>query len=272
VRAKPARALTLPRLPGKITLTAWELPADLPFEVWLTYGKQIMALGGACAWWLGDWWRSQPAYGERVEAVREHLQIEPATVRTYAWVAASVSVRDRHIDLTFKHHRLVAKYPPAEQKAWLGRAVEHRWTVEQLQNALAHDANARDSFGMPTFAIPTITTITADPDAPLEGDSMRDPPPPELPPSEPPPPPSAGDDSDADEDLLRTFNKAVSTLLRCMREPAKVFEGTNATPSRLRLIAGYLRNVAMAVDGHVIEHVEHDVDAESNRPTDSEYL
>jgi hypothetical protein len=45
-------------------------------------------------------------------------------------------------ELTFRHHRLVAKLGPAEHEKWLAKAVEGYWTTRQLAEAVAWRAAA----------------------------------------------------------------------------------------------------------------------------------
>ena len=89
---------------------------------------------GALQWWIGDWWNAREPYGERVEQVKERLNLKIETVRQYAYVAKNVSIRIE--TLTFGHHQVVAAFEPEEQKEWLDRAAEGQWTIRDMRSAL----------------------------------------------------------------------------------------------------------------------------------------
>ena len=122
---------------------------SLSFEQWEEIGRRLVPFGDAARWWIGDWlskgeWR----YGERARAVAEVLGRKYAEVRDWAYVAEHVPepVRRPPQELSFTHHRLVAKLVPAEQERWLARAVEEDWSKRELQEALVRElAPARES-------------------------------------------------------------------------------------------------------------------------------
>ena len=138
-------------LPGKFTRTSWVPPDNLTYPEWLAAGRRIMDVRMATSWWVGDWWRSQEAYGQRVAIAREHLSLELETIRNYASVAARVSYRNE--TLTFTHHMPVAHMPPDSQRKWLEYAIEHSLSAKELRaeiekaEALAsqtHDSDASE--------------------------------------------------------------------------------------------------------------------------------
>jgi hypothetical protein len=109
----------------------------LEFDDWLAVGRRLLRLAEASAWWVGDWlvygeWR----YGERYQTVVDQLQLKYDRVRDYAYVAANVPPIIRRSDLTFTHHRIVAKLAPCEQRHWLERAAAEGWPTRVLANAL----------------------------------------------------------------------------------------------------------------------------------------
>ena len=121
-------------LPGKFTRTSWVPPDNLTYPEWLAAGRRIMDVRMATSWWVGDWWRSQEAYGQRVAIAREHLSLELETIRNYASVAARVSYRNE--TLTFTHHMPVAHMPPDSQRKWLEYAIEHSLSAKELRPKL----------------------------------------------------------------------------------------------------------------------------------------
>ena len=135
-------------VPGVLSRTGWQLPADLNFDQWMLCGRSLLKIEGAVQWWLGDWW----AYGEHSYGARKALfdegqplaEMEFQTVRVYGYVANNVDPNQRCENLTWTHHRHVADLSPAQQRKWLARAVEGEdgkpWSSNQLKAAIAQAA------------------------------------------------------------------------------------------------------------------------------------
>ena len=140
--AKDLRRFTVP---GRLTPVSWQLPQSLSYENWLACGKNLIQLGRAIQWALGDWWvHGEHAYGERVAALREEAfgDYTWQTLMNLGWVARRVKTSRRREVLSFTHHATVAALPAAEQEHWLDRAErgeqdengERRpWSVSQLR-------------------------------------------------------------------------------------------------------------------------------------------
>jgi hypothetical protein len=110
----------------------------LSFAEWMSIGRRLLTLHSASAWWIGDWlvygeWR----YGEKYRAVTEQLEVNYHRLRDYAYVAGRVGRGVRRKDLTFSHHRVVAKLEPAEQIRWLAFAAEQKLTQRQFAAAVS---------------------------------------------------------------------------------------------------------------------------------------
>jgi hypothetical protein len=96
----------------------------------------------AAAWWLGDLLRD-----ERWDEGRKYATAAAATglkirrLYTFCWVARSVPRERRRRELSWSHHRAIARLPPGEQVDWLQRAVDERLTVSDLSIALGDEAD-----------------------------------------------------------------------------------------------------------------------------------
>jgi N6-adenosine-specific RNA methylase IME4 len=119
---------------GTLTATSWTPPKDMTLDQWTACGEQLVRMERAVGWWLGDWWNAGQPYGERVEQVKEKLDLKLDTVRHYAAVAKNVRIRIH--TLSFAHHRLVETFKPAEQKEWLDRAEREGWAIRDMRLAL----------------------------------------------------------------------------------------------------------------------------------------
>jgi hypothetical protein len=111
------------------------------FDEWLAIGQRFLGLHRSSAWWLGDWLvYGEWCYGSKYRVAVEHLSLTYDRLRDYAYVAANVRPPVRRRDLSFSHHRLVAKLAPDDQRAWLARAAAERWSKRTLADALQADA------------------------------------------------------------------------------------------------------------------------------------
>lgn len=116
------------------------IPKGLAYAEWQHALEQIVAIGDASAWMLGDIlayceWN----YGDKYRAIVDELEVAYHSARDYAYVAGNVPAAVRRPDLSWAHHRVVAKLVPAEQEIWLARAVDERWTFRELRDAIAEE-------------------------------------------------------------------------------------------------------------------------------------
>ena len=61
---------------------------------------------------------------------------EARTIEDWAYVARNVP-RSNRLDLSFSHHRKVAKLDPNEQREWLERAKRNEWSGRRLEEVIA---------------------------------------------------------------------------------------------------------------------------------------
>jgi hypothetical protein len=127
----------------RVTAVGAFLPDTLSFEEWLSIGRRLIRAREASAWWIGDWlaygeWR----YGTKYRTVLDRLELSYDRARDYAYVAGNIAPKLRRPDLSFRHHRVVAKLPPGEQREWLARAALAHWTTREFIAALAGSAES----------------------------------------------------------------------------------------------------------------------------------
>ena len=157
--ARPRSAVSLPaagvpavvRSGERVMLsgTGLQLPGHLPFERWLSIGRQLSAVCTSAAWCLGDWLVfGEQAYAGRYRQAIERTSLDYQTLRNYAWVTRRFEMSRRRDTLSFGHHAEVAALPQPEQDYWLRKAEEHRWPVKQLRRqvraSLAERAAGQD--------------------------------------------------------------------------------------------------------------------------------
>ena len=143
---KPART------DSKITLTrtGLHISDDLSFEEWQSMAARFGAAMSSAAFVIGDWlvygedhFRGQqrlPGFenesiGTRrvaAEIYNEALRLtglDRSTLITYAYVARRVPASLRNEDLSWEHHKAVAKLDESGQQRWLQIAIDHADSV-----------------------------------------------------------------------------------------------------------------------------------------------
>lgn len=118
--------------------TGLTIPENLTFDEWMSIGRRLFAVIESTAWALGDWlaygeWR----YGEKYRVALEEFSLKLDRVRDYSYVAANVPHAVRDADLSWRHHRVVAKLIPEQQERWLARAKEEGWSYRELEEEIA---------------------------------------------------------------------------------------------------------------------------------------
>jgi hypothetical protein len=90
---------------------------------WLLYGDD--RFGGEAAGKRGANGAASRVRPEDYEAAVGMTGLDRATLHTYAHVSRRVPSSLRDKDLSWEHHKIVAKLPPADQQRWLGLAADH---------------------------------------------------------------------------------------------------------------------------------------------------
>lgn len=119
---------------ASVSKTAW-IPEDgMEHADWIMAGRRLGAIGRCSQWWVGDWIRYGNAkWGEKyVEAARV-TGYDVASLRNMAWVASRFDLSLRSDTLTWSHHVLLAPLGVDEQRYWLERASEKRFSVADLR-------------------------------------------------------------------------------------------------------------------------------------------
>jgi hypothetical protein len=120
-----------------LTITAAEFEPGLAFTDWQEAGKRLCRVSACVNWWIGDWINyGQAAYGEKYTAALEVTGLDEQTLLNVAYVCRAVNLPTRVDVLSWSHHREVASLVHKQQQHWLALAVEGKWTVSQLRQAM----------------------------------------------------------------------------------------------------------------------------------------
>ena len=127
----------LPALPDNIefTETGLAIPADLPFDEWLTLGETLKQIDKAIQWWVGDWLNAgERNYGEMYAQALDETEYSYSTLRDYKWVATSIELSLRNENVPFWVHRTIAPLPPDRQAFAIRQAAAEKWTVREAKS------------------------------------------------------------------------------------------------------------------------------------------
>jgi hypothetical protein len=119
----------------KVSPVGLEIKAKLSYEQWSGMMEKLQEYHRSILWIIGD----GLAYGEEFfgqefsQAIGEYAK---QTLYNAMSVAKRVPIYRRNGKLSFSHHAEVAQLPPDEQTKFLEIAVEKKWKVSELRQAV----------------------------------------------------------------------------------------------------------------------------------------
>jgi len=149
---------------GRVGLTpvGLDLPEDVSLDEYTEVGRLLLDVGSRIQWLLGDWivYGDQWEYGETYAALAEEFGYEVGTLHTYAWVCREVDFSTRVENLSFSHHREVAKYEPEMQRRLLQMAVENGWSAKEFNKRIRELESGDDkSSQTPAWRQPALKSL-----------------------------------------------------------------------------------------------------------------
>ena len=123
-----------------ISRTGLVVHDHLSFEEWSSLAPLLNEAARGVAFVIGDWLlyglerftrgdSQHPGLrirSEDYEAAIRLTGLDRATLHTYAHVSRKVPSLLRNKDLSWEHHKIVAKLPPADQQRWLSLAADNQ--------------------------------------------------------------------------------------------------------------------------------------------------
>jgi hypothetical protein len=127
-----------------LTRVGLELRPDTTFDQWLEIGNVMLPVSEGIKWCVGDHLnfgneRFASKYAERMKSFGgwlEALGYSKKTLYELAYVANKVPISIRMENLSWTHHHIVASLSLEDQKSYLQKAAEKKWTVKQLREEL----------------------------------------------------------------------------------------------------------------------------------------
>lgn len=137
----------------RVTPMGMEITGTLSFEEWRDLAPRIGTAVRSWAFVLGDWLLyGEDRFGpparasmggprnavsaERYETARAATGIDEAVLANYAYVARNVPRHMRREDVSWEHHRAVAKLDEPEQGRWLKIAEKEEMTSRRLRASI----------------------------------------------------------------------------------------------------------------------------------------
>jgi hypothetical protein len=119
---------------ARLSPTAWMPGEHIEYHSWILEGRRIGAIGRGSPWWVGDWLHyGTTRWGERyLEAVKV-TGYDAKSLRNMRYVSSRFELSLRRDNLTWSHPALLAAMEPDEQRYWLDRAVDNRFSVDDLR-------------------------------------------------------------------------------------------------------------------------------------------
>ena len=128
---------------AEFSAIALKIRPGVVFTDWQHLGETLTRMEGGLLWWLGDWLNyGERSYGEKYAQALDATDYSYQTLANAKWVASRFEFSPRgensrrRINLTWSHHREVARMEPADQDYWLDLAEKNHWTKAQLRTAI----------------------------------------------------------------------------------------------------------------------------------------
>ena len=154
-------------LPGvHFGATGITLPDNLPIEQAGRIFTTLTDLGDASRWAIGDLINfAEHQYGEKYSQFLDSERSDYQRLADYAWVSKSIHFSLRNENLSWSHHREVAKLPPEQQRECLRIAEQEGLTVRALRERITGKAQKPLKFqdAPQAAALPEPKTIFIEP-------------------------------------------------------------------------------------------------------------
>ena len=118
---------------GALELLGLRLPIDTTRDEYEALGYALGAAHRAIQFAGGDYiLEGEKLFGQEAYQLQESLGISEEQRRQWVRVAERIPLERRRPELRWAHHREVAALEPAEQDAWLEKAVLNGWTKGEM--------------------------------------------------------------------------------------------------------------------------------------------
>jgi hypothetical protein len=122
--------------------TGLKIERNIDENEWFRYLSGLQSIKRKWQWMLADLLhygveREYGKTGEKFQQLSDITGLSEQALNDYAWVAGKVEISCRQENLSFEHHKKVAKLSTEEQQKYLTYAVEHELSVRDFVAHLA---------------------------------------------------------------------------------------------------------------------------------------
>ncbi len=122
---------------GLLTATSLDLPTEIDYDLYESFGTALGAFDRACRWWVGDWLLlGENRFADRYAQAALHTGLSEQTLLNRVTVARAIAPSRRNHLVSYSCHVVVAPLTAREQKKWLTYAEKHGSTVAELKAAM----------------------------------------------------------------------------------------------------------------------------------------
>lgn len=141
--------------------TSISFKRDVTKDEWQKVFDACRHIEGCVQFWIGDLLKYREQKWGMYNDVIEDSGYEKGTLKVIKSVCENVKPLIRINTLSFAHHQQVAPLVPEQQKEWLNKASENKWSVRELKDEIRKDS--RKSLITPDLPEGVFDVIYADP-------------------------------------------------------------------------------------------------------------
>jgi N6-adenosine-specific RNA methylase IME4 len=148
-----------------------QLPEDLSYDEWMSFGGKLRLINNACLWWWGDWINfGERKYGETYAQALDESDYSYSSLSGAKWVCSQIEFCRRRQNVPLSFYQEIADLGEQEQDELLDECESNNWTRRELREAKRRHKIQKKYAELPTSKF---RVIYADP--PWEyGNSMPD--------------------------------------------------------------------------------------------------
>lgn len=120
----------------QLSKTALTFKRDVTREEWQNVFDSLNHIEGCVQFWIGDCLKYREQKWGMYDDIENETGINKDTLRDYKRVSENVESALRNADLSFNHHKEVAKLEPEKQKFFLQKAVDEDLSVRDLREEI----------------------------------------------------------------------------------------------------------------------------------------
>lgn len=115
-----------------------DIDESMTFDEWKVNSSVFKQINDSVQFWIGDFVNfGRKKFGRiKCNDELEKLGYNINTIYDFCWIAEKVESSLRKENLSFSHHKEVAKLEKKEQKFWLKKANENHWSVSELRKEI----------------------------------------------------------------------------------------------------------------------------------------